>query len=192
MRYLLLFLLIAAAGDAPAGAERQTQANKNNTLSKQASSNGDYHPEWFKQSFLDLKDDIQEAGRQNKKLIVYFYQHGCPYCKKLIKYNLADKTALTLAKNNFDIIAINIFGALEVTDTDDEVLSEKQYSKKMHISFTPTMIVFNEKNQAIFKMHGYYALDKFTAMLKYLTEKNRQQQTFSEYLKTQARQAKQP
>ena len=54
------------------------------------------------------------------------------------------------------------------------------------------MIVFNEKNQAIFKMHGYYALDKFTAMLKYLSEKNPQQQTFSEYLKTQARLAKQP
>lgn len=192
MRYLLLFLLIAAAGYAAAGAERHNQANENNARSKQASSDGDYHPEWFKQSFLDLKDDIQEAGRQNKKLIVYFYQDGCPYCKKLIKYNLADKTALTLAKDNFDIIAINIFGALEVTDTDGEVLSEKQYSKKMHISFTPSMIVFNEKNQAIFKMHGYYALDKFTAMLKYLSEKNPQQQTFSEYLKTQARQAKQP
>ena len=192
MRYLLLPLLIAAAVYASAGAERQNQANKNNAQPKQASSNENYHPEWFKQSFLDLKDDIQEAGGQNKKLILYFYQDGCPYCKKLIKYNLADKTALTLAKNNFDIIAINIFGALEVTDIDGEVLSEKQYSKKMNINFTPSMIVFNEKNQAIFKMHGYYALDKFTAMLKYLTEKNQQKETFSEYFKAHARQTKQP
>ena len=191
MRCLLLSLLIAAAVYAPAGAEPQSQANQNNTQATPTSSGGNYHPEWFKQSFLDLKDDIQEAGDKNKKLILYFYQDGCPYCKKLIKYNLADQTALSLAKNNFDIIAINIFGALEVTDIDDEVLSEKQYSKKMNINFTPSMIVFNEENQAIFKMNGYYALDKFTAMLKYLSEKNQTKQNFSEYFKAQARQTKQ-
>ena len=36
-------------------------------------------PTWFKVSFLDLFDDINEAADNNKRLMVYFYQDGCPY-----------------------------------------------------------------------------------------------------------------
>ena len=41
-------------------------------------------PEWFKVSFLDLYEDIEEATEKNKRLMLFFFQDGCPYCKKLL------------------------------------------------------------------------------------------------------------
>jgi len=44
--------------------------------------NPGYHPPppWFKQSFLDIREDVDEAATAGKRLLLYFYQDGCPYC----------------------------------------------------------------------------------------------------------------
>ncbi len=44
-------------------------------------------PRWFTESFLDIREDIQDATRQQKRLLIYFGQDGCPYCKALMKVN---------------------------------------------------------------------------------------------------------
>ncbi len=58
-------------------------------------------PAWFKESFLDLRDDLKEASAANKRVVLYFYQDGCPYCAKLIQDN---------------------FGKQSITDKDPEKL----------------------------------------------------------------------
>ena len=141
-----------------------------------------YHPSWFKHSFFEISDDIYDASKKGKRLIIYFYQDGCPYCKKLIEHNLGQDDISDYARNNFDIIAINIFGSVDVTDTDGEVLSEKEFAKKHNINFTPTMLTYNEEGDVIFRMNGYYAQDKFMAMLKYLAEKQEDNIKFLDFL----------
>ena len=43
------------------------------------------YPQWFKQSFLELPDDINDAVKSGKKgIIVYFGQKHCAYCQALI------------------------------------------------------------------------------------------------------------
>jgi hypothetical protein len=44
-------------------------------------------PRWFSNSLLDFKDEIPEAAREGKRVMVYFGQDGCPYCKALMKAN---------------------------------------------------------------------------------------------------------
>ena len=48
-----------------------------------------YHekPAWFKESFLNLREDVEEAKENNKRVLLYFYQDGCPYCAKLLQDN---------------------------------------------------------------------------------------------------------
>jgi len=49
------------------------------------------HPEWFKQSFLDLKEDVAEAEQSDKAgIIVFFGQQHCAYCKALITNDFGD------------------------------------------------------------------------------------------------------
>ena len=141
-----------------------------------------YHPEWFKSSFLDLPEDIEEAAGQGKGLIVYFYQHGCPYCKKLIEHNLGQPEVVAFTREHFEVVAINIYGSVEVTDPEGEVLDERDFAKKVQVHFTPTMLVYNKDREVVFRMNGYYNVNKFSAMLAYLAEKQETKMKFLDYL----------
>ena len=39
-------------------------------------------PPWFTESFLDFRDDIRDAAREARRLMIYFGQDGCPYCRR--------------------------------------------------------------------------------------------------------------
>ena len=89
-------------------------------------TNPGYHdkPDWFKLSFLDIREDINEAAQQNKRVMLYFYQDGCPYCAKLLQDNFGQKEIAEKTRNKFDVIAINMWGDREVTDLKGYMLSE--------------------------------------------------------------------
>ena len=40
---------------------------------------------FLKPSFLNLKEDLEEAKRDNKFLFIMFHQEGCPFCDKMRK-----------------------------------------------------------------------------------------------------------
>jgi hypothetical protein len=46
-------------------------------------------PLWFALSFLDFRDDVADAHRDGKRLLVYFGQDVCPYCRKLMETNFS-------------------------------------------------------------------------------------------------------
>src|SRR4051794_23481810 len=46
---------------------------------------GQEAPAWFAQSLLDLPEDVAEAAREGKRVMVYFGQPGCPYCTQLME-----------------------------------------------------------------------------------------------------------
>jgi len=48
-------------------------------------------PSWFKTSFLDFREDIAEAAKSRKRLMVYFGQDGCPYCRVLMCVKFSQK-----------------------------------------------------------------------------------------------------
>jgi thioredoxin-related protein len=37
-------------------------------------------PAWFAASFLDFRDEVAEAARAGKRVMIYLGQDGCPYC----------------------------------------------------------------------------------------------------------------
>src|SRR5262245_16515134 len=47
-------------------------------------------PKWFSESFLDFREDVRDATREGKRVMVYFGQDGCPYCKALMTVNFRD------------------------------------------------------------------------------------------------------
>ena len=55
--------------------------------------NPGYHepPKWFKDSFLDIREEIAAAKMSGRRLMLYFYQDGCPYWTKLLTENFAQK-----------------------------------------------------------------------------------------------------
>ncbi|NNF95788.1 MAG: thioredoxin, partial [Halobacteria archaeon] len=68
-------------------------------------------PDWFKVSFLDLQEDLNEAVENSKQgLIVYFGQKRCAYCKAHLENNWGQKDILAYTQKHFEVIHINIRG----------------------------------------------------------------------------------
>lgn len=145
--------------------------------------NPGYHekPLWFKESFLDLREDIQEATDNKKRVLLYFYQDGCPYCAKLLQDNLGQKKIADKTKKYFDVVAINMWGDKEVTDLSGQQTTEKKFTEYMNVMYTPTLVFLTEKGKVALRVNGYYAPNKFEAALDYVRGKNERQITFRNY-----------
>ena len=128
-------------------------------------------PEWFKDSFLELRDELENANENNRQLMLYFHQDGCPYCKKLLDDNFSRKDIIEKMRQNFDLLEINMWGDKTVTLLTGEELSEKEFARQMKIMFTPTLVILDKKGQSQFRMNGYYAPDKFSAALDSILSK---------------------
>lgn len=131
--------------------------------------NPGYHepPVWFKNSFLDIAEDIQDAAEQGRRLVLYFYQDGCPYCKKLLDTNFSQRQIVEKTRRYFDVITINIWGDREVTGVDGRRLAEKQFAADLGVMFTPTLLFLNEDGEVISRINGYYPPHKFEVVVDY-------------------------
>lgn len=141
-------------------------------------------PEWFKESFLDIREDIEEATAESKRVLLYFHQDGCPYCEKLIKDNFSQRDVTELTQKLFDTISINLWGDREIIGLNGDALSEKEFSKSLRVQFTPTLLMLDENGDVALRVNGYYAPNKLQAALRYAGGKLGTQGSFRDYLTT--------
>jgi len=141
------------------------------------------HPDWFKESFLDLRDDLEEALAAGKKgIVVYFGQQRCPYCQKLMEVNFGLADIVTYTQRNFDLIPVNIWSTAEVTDLQGNTLTEREYSIRENTNFTPSLIFYDEQGAVALRLRGYYPPYKFRAALEYVADGHYKNESFSSYL----------
>lgn len=122
-------------------------------------------PDWFTPSFLDIREDAAEAALQGRRLMVYFHQDGCPYCKELVSVNFRDARIVDKMRRHFTAIDINIFGDREVTAADGRKMPEKQFAALLKIQFTPTLLFFDEKARVAHRINGYLPPERFLVAL---------------------------
>jgi thioredoxin-related protein len=139
-------------------------------------------PTWFKNSFLDLSEDLQEAVDEGKRLILYFHQDGCPYCAKLLNENFSVKKIVQKTRQHFQLVAINIWGDREVTGLSGEETTEKAFAESMKVMYTPTMLFLDEQGRRVLRINGYYAPHRFLAALDYVASRQEHNLSFKDYL----------
>ncbi len=140
-------------------------------------------PSWFKSSFLDLREDVAEAAEEGKRVILYFYQDGCPYCAKLLNENFTIRTIVDRTRGHFQIIALNIWGDRPVTDLQGAETTEKTIAETLKVRYTPTLLFLDEQGQVVLRVNGYYPPHRFMAALDYVSSRGEQQGSFRDYLK---------
>lgn len=140
-------------------------------------------PAWFKPSFLDIRDDIDDVRRRDKRgLVIYFGQKFCPYCKALLENDFAKADIKAYTQHKFDVIAIDTHGSRLVTDTDGTVLPESDYAQRHEAQFTPTLLFYDSAGQEALKLTGYHPPYELRAALEYVADGHFRQQRFREYL----------
>lgn len=139
------------------------------------------HPAWFKVSFLDLFEDIEDATNNNKRLMVYYFQDGCPYCKILLEENFSQREIAEKTQKYFDVVAINLWGDREVS-VGDKHYTEKQFAEALKVQYTPTILFFDENNKIVFRANGYYPPEKFSALLDYIGNRQESLISYQDYM----------
>jgi len=105
---------------------------------------GLYRQSWFQLSFLDLREDFNDAKAEGKRFAVIFEQRGCPYCIKLHTDVLALNYINDYVRQNFRIVQLDLWGAREVTDFDGKIMSEKALAERWGVIFTPTIVFYKD------------------------------------------------
>lgn len=140
------------------------------------------HPSWFKDSFLELEEDIADATEQNKRLVVYFWQPGCPYCAQLWNDNFAEKDIIDTFRKNFEIVAINMWGNREVVSVSGKDYSEKTFAEALSIAYTPTLFFFDENKKVVLKLEGYIPPENFRLALQYVSQHKEKQSNYATFV----------
>lgn len=125
-------------------------------------------PEWFKDSFLDLREDAAEAARSHKWLILFFHQDGCAACQRYYREVFADPKVARLTQSYFDVVPIDINGNREVVDFNGKVYYENRFTSHLQAGVTPTVIVFNNQGEMVYRLPGLVTRDRFLELIQTL------------------------
>jgi thioredoxin-related protein len=140
-------------------------------------------PEWFKQSFLELNEDVEEAKENDKHVMLFMTLKFCPYCTKMLKDNFIEGAKnQPYIQENFDVIAIDIKGVNEVAVNEDLTLTEKEYADHLKVQYTPTIIFLDQNNKAVVRINGYRSKENFKLILDFVKNKKYKQMTLTQYL----------
>jgi thioredoxin-related protein len=140
-------------------------------------------PPVFVETLLELPDDAAQAAKSGKRLLLYFGQQGCPYCKELMQTSFTQKAIADKTAKHFLPIAFNLFGDREVTWFDGTVRSEKEFARFLKVQFTPTLLLLDEKGNIIGRINGYYPPHRFSAALDYSVRRLEGKLSFAEHMK---------
>lgn len=105
---------------------------------------GLHKPDWLRETFKDLGEDLAEANAEGKRLLIIIEQRGCIYCTKMHEEVYPDPEVDALIREKYFVVQINMFGDVEVTDFDGTTLPEKEMVARWGVLFTPTMIFLPE------------------------------------------------
>ncbi|MBK1719670.1 thioredoxin family protein [Thiocystis violacea] len=140
------------------------------------------HPDWFKESFLDITEDVKEASETGKHLILIMEMNGCPYCAKMIEENFKTVPYRDFIQEKFDVIALNVHGDREVAIDADTSMTEKALAGHLGVTYTPTLLFLNAANEPVARVNGYRNVADFKRVLDYVAAKAYEERTLAEFL----------
>lgn len=138
-------------------------------------------PDWFKQSFLEIADDVSEAADNNKHVLLFFHLNDCPYCNRMLSENFTQEPLKSQIQQNFDSIALNIRGDREIALSEDLRTSERDLADSLKIQYTPTIVFLNDKNQSVLRLNGYRSPAALKQALDFVQSKAYLSSSFSDY-----------
>lgn len=149
-------------------------------------------PAWFSETLLEFPEEVRDAAREGKRLMLYFGQDGCPYCKELMQTSFTQRTIVEKTRKHFAAIALNIWGDREVQWTDGRRMSEKDLARSLQVQYTPTLLFLDEKGAVVARLNGYYPPQRFAAALDYAAGLAGRGLRFEEFMKMAVKESASP
>lgn len=143
-------------------------------------------PEWFKESFLDMSEDIEEAKGNNKHVMLFIDLDGCPYCTRMLKESFfAQNETSDFAKAHFDVINLNVKGSREIAWSEEETFTEQELAVKLKVQYSPTVLFLDEEKNVVVRVNGYRSATNFKTILEYVQGKHYKNMKLTDFIEKQ-------
>lgn len=140
------------------------------------------HPDWFKQSFLEIAEDVDEASAEGKHVMLFFDLDGCPYCDRMLQESFNTEPHRHYIQSNFDVIAVNVRGNLDIAFNEETIVTESELADILNVRATPALLFFNENNESVVRVDGYRAPERFQQVLEYVATRSYRSTDLAGYL----------
>lgn len=141
------------------------------------------YPGWFKDSFYDLKADLQDARDAGKKgIMIFFSMKTCSYCKAIIETTFQQADIVKRLRSDYDVIGLEIFSDTEVVNIDGQSFWAKDFAVQEKAKFTPTMIFYDLNGKKQLRLIGYQSPPKFRVVQDFLASGQYSQMKLSDYM----------
>ncbi len=139
-------------------------------------------PSYFKESFLEIADDVDEASEQGKHVLLFFQLNNCPYCDHMLAEAFDAEPLSSYIQQNFDAIAINVRGDRDIAFNEEVSATEKELSEILKVRVTPAILFLDENNKPVVRVNGYRAPERFRLVLEYVATKSYQTIKLADYM----------
>lgn len=179
--WLLLYFAVSATH--PVHAQEAEEARTPYSFDDRPTDYEGDHPDWFKMSFLNLAEDLDETLENGKSgLIVYFGQAHCAYCRAIMEENLSKPDLVEYVIRHFDVVGLDIHDTEALTAPDGATLTVKEYALRENAYLTPTLLFFGADRHKALTLRGYYPAYKMRAALEYVADGHYRTLSFRDYL----------
>lgn len=139
-------------------------------------------PDWFKSSFLNFQDEVDEARRAGRHILVFMDLNDCPYCARTLDENFHQGENMEYIRKNFDVIAVNVRGAQEVTWIDGATYTEQELALKLKVVGTPALVFIDPDGKKVLQLNGYRTPPTLRHALEYVHRKAYRNESLSAYI----------
>ncbi len=145
---------------------------------------------FVKLSFLNLKEDLQEAKEEGKYLFIMFHQEGCPFCDKMYRITFQDPKVKEYFTKHFYMVLIDIKGSNPVVDFDGKEMTEKEFAHKHRVRATPVFLFVDHEGKQIIKMVGYIPPKDWLLIGRYIVEGHYKKESLYRFLRRERKKLK--
>ena len=139
-------------------------------------------PAWFKESFLEIADDVDDASEAGKHVLLFFDLNGCPYCDRMLEESFTAEPLSSYIQDHFDVIAINIQGDRDIAFNEEISVTEKELGAILKVYSTPALLFMGADNKTIVRINGYRAPERFKQVLEFIATRSYQTTSLADYL----------
>jgi len=139
-------------------------------------------PQWFKPSFLDFREDIEEARKQGKHVMLFLHLDECPYCARMLAENFSSGDNYEFMRKHFDVIGINVRGNVEVTWIDGTPYTERTLTRHLRAYGTPTIVFLAPDAGKVLLLSGYRDPRALRQALEFVQSRSYRSQPFTAYV----------
>ena len=139
-------------------------------------------PEWFKPSLLEIREDVADARAQGRHVLLFLHLDECPYCERMLRESFTRGETHDFMRKHFDVVGINVRGAMDVVWTDGAVSTEQALARRLKVFGTPTLVFLGEDGGVALKLSGYRDPPALRQALEFVQGGHYRSQPFAAWL----------